>query len=400
MAFRDMESRHTPSILWFAPSYGYGRDLMYYGEIFRALREVRPRMSVAVERDHEYDNPYDIDLRPMFRLSRVPHTRKLGGVEYDATITIPRPDVIVGLTRMAPDALVLIEFTPLTILATLATKFSRKTARLLLVESDPETRGGVSKGPMLALKRWVVRQAHAIQTNNAAGARYLVETLGAPREKVLIRPYLTSRPPGLDGAGHDPKQPVRILFANTLNQRKNATVLLDALAACPADVRANVALQIVGDGPLAESVRNRAADLHDLASCSISSAVSYRELGYYYAQADALAITTRADYRSLSGFEGLGYGLALLASKADGASAETVIEGETGFLLDPMNYRAWAAAITELVRNREMLMAMQAASKQLYERCFSLQTISHNIAAGADLAIARRSENRIRKTSD
>lgn len=365
---------------------------MYFGEIFRALRDLRPRMAVAVRKGQELDNPYGIDLRPVLRFVTLANERVVGGTRYDAAIGVPHPSAALALRRLDPDAVIIIEFGLLSLLATIAT-LGRRTARLLLVESDPALRGGRTSGAVLVMKRWIARRAHTVQTNNEAGRRFIETRLGVAPERILVAPYLTSRPPGRNEASA-PDGPVRILFANTLNERKNARLLLEALALCDAATRAAIRLTIVGDGPERPALEAMASALGPEGDVRFVGAVPYRELGRYYADADILAIPSRADYRSLSGFEGLGYGLALLASAADGATSETVRDGETGFALDPDRAEDWARALARFVADRALLAHCRHGAMRLYEERFSIETIAKNVANGVDRALAERSGHR------
>ena len=359
-------------------SYGYGGDLMYYGEIFNELRKLEPRLAIAVDRDTDFANPHRLDLRPLYR------RRAIGlpsGEGYARELHAASPALAARVAKLAPEVLVTIEFTPVSLLAMFGSLASRGTKRVLLVESDPAERGASTSASVLAIKRRAVGRADAIRTNNEAGARYLVDTLGADSGKVDVGSYLTSRPPG-PAVKIEPRDgPLRLFFANSLTGRKNARVLIEALGMLDDATKSAVSLTIVGDGDQRAMLENLASERGVIEHVRFIGRRAYADLGECYADADVLVNPTSLDYRSLSSFEGLGYGLALLVSDRDGASRETVIEGKTGFTFAPADPQALAGHIAALASDRDRLLAMRRNSLALYEEKFSLGQAAANIAA-------------------
>ena len=384
----DSATQVPTRVIWVSHGYGYGGDLMYFGEIFRAFREHVPAMAVAVDTMTQYRNPYDIALLPLMRLVRRKIRRTSpGGDVYETETTVPGPGLVWRLARWRPDVIIAIEFTPPALMAVIAAALPPARKLVLLIESDPAARGGSRNPLVLAVKRWAARRADVVQTNNPAGRRYAVEDLGVDPARLVVAPYLTSRPPGPEADTAPHAGPLRLLFANTIAERKGLGALLNALALLPADIRNSVDCTVVGDGPLRAGLEERAQGLEMGQRMRFSGRQAYRDLGAFYARADVLVIPSFADYRSLAGFEGLAYGLVLLASQFDGATAETVIEGQTGWTIDPGDPQAIADRIAALVRDRAMVTRMRAASLQRYHAQFSLERIAANLAQSVKLAI-------------
>ncbi|MFA6218822.1 MAG: glycosyltransferase family 4 protein [Erythrobacter sp.] len=370
-------------VLVVSHSYGYGGDLMYYGEIFAALRAIEPRLAIAVDRATGFANPHALDLRPLYRR----HSLALpAGRGYAREIHAASPLLAVRVARMRPDVLVAVEFTPVSLLAMLGSVAVPGCRRLLLVESDPADRGASGACAVLALKRRAVAAADAILTNNEAGRRYLTERLRADPGKIEVGPYLTSRPPGPEVQIEGREGPLRLLVANGLTERKNAAVVIEALAQLPVALRQQVALTLVGDGDQRAMLEAKVAAF-GLADCvRFLGHCRYGELGRHLAAADVLINPTRLDYRSLSSFEGLGYGLALLVSDRDGAARETVIEGETGFTFAPDDPRALAAHIARLAQDPALLQAMRKRALALYSDRFAVERAAANLANAIERA--------------
>lgn len=380
-------------VTWVSPSYGYGGDLLYFGGIFAAFCKHFPATTILVDRTVDYRGAEGLPLQPGLECWHFGGQRTLGQAAYDVSYAIPKPGLIPALLRSQPQALVVIEFTLPALIATALAWFRRDIALLLLVESDPALRGAKSNPVVRAIKRWACRRADAIQTCNAAGKRFLIEELRVPPAKVRVAPYLTSCPPhALQPMHKRDDGRVTILFANSLVSRKGADRLLSALAQLPPAIAAKVAVTIVGEGPERPRLEAMASQLASIPT-SFVGAKPYAELGSDYAAADILAIPTLADYRSLAGFEGLGYGLALLASRADGASEEILDGGRTGLSIDPNDPATIAAAITQMVEHPDQLAAYQHNAKALFEDRFSYAQIASHLADGLVAALDGRRAN-------
>ncbi len=383
-------------VIWVSPSYGYHGDLMYFGEIFRAFIRRFPDTLIPVKHGATFHHAADLPLVPMITSWSLRWKRMVRGVDYGAGIDVPKPGFVRRMLGARADCLITIEFTGLALIAMAAAALRPAMGRVLLVESDPRQRGGSSHPLVLAIKRIACARAHVIQTNTAEGRAYLIEVLRADPARVRVAPYLTSCPPRPDRASllsqpmaGDGTPKLRLLFVNSLQPRKGADHLLAALALLPDAVAARIDLTIVGDGPERSRLAAMAAPLADRLALRFLGAKPYRELGQYYAAADVLVIPSIVDYRSLAGFEGLAYGLALIQSRFDGAARETIVEGETGFAIDPANHADFAARITALVSDPALLARCRAGAARLYAARFSVEQIADNIAQSVRLAIAR-----------
>ena len=378
---RDIEKvQTTGGVLFVSHNYGYANDLLYYGPLLNALRGHEPDLTIAIDKRADYANPYDLPLEGLYdrRSIRLP-----GRGAYVRLLHLAAPGFARTVARRDFDVVAAVEFTPVTLLALSG---ARRAKRVLLVESDPRLRGGNFSPLSLAIKRRAIAAAHVVQTNNEAGARYCVDVLRCPTDKVIVAPYLTSRPPGPVAKPTLSRAGLRLLFANSLTERKNAGLLLDALQLLSAEVLTRVHCTVVGDGEKRAVLERKARDAGLEKHVHFVGHVPYADLGLYHAQADVLVNPTRADYRSLASFEGLGYGLALLVSNADGAAKETVIEGRTGHSFAPDDAAALASHITHMANNPERLLAMRRAAYQLYEERFSVEQAASNLAATIDAA--------------
>ncbi len=376
-------------VVWVSPSYGYGGDLLYFKGLFETFCVRFPATRIFVDPAVHYREAAQLPLVPGLSGWLIDRNRLVGGAAYNAGVHIPSPRFAWQLIAARPQLAITIEFTLASLAAIALSSWGRGFAVLLLVEGDPAARGGSSNRLVLGLKRWACRRAHAIQTSNVSGRQFLIEQLHADPAKIRVAPYLTSAPPrpARAIARSDPR--LHLLFANSLTPRKGAAALIAGIALLPPALARRIRLTIVGDGPERAELESAASHI-DGTEVRFVGARAYASLGQYYADADVLAVPSHADYRSLAGFEGLAYGLALLASRHDGASAETLDGGATGFGIDPRDPATIADALRRLLEEPALLSRCQAAAAELFAERFSYERIVDSLAGSVQAAIARR----------
>lgn len=119
-------------------------------------------------------------------------------------------------------------------------------------------------------------------------------------------------------------------------------------------------LLIVGGGSLKQSLHKKTFDNNVHTSVTITGAVSWKELPGFYAAGDVFAMPVRT--RNL-GFDVEGLGIVYLEASAtgipviagnSGGAPEAVIDGVTGFVLNPNNQMILAEKIIELLQNKEL----------------------------------------------
>jgi phosphatidylinositol alpha-1,6-mannosyltransferase len=160
----------------------------------------------------------------------------------------------------------------------------------------------------------------------------------------------------------------RLLAVTRLVPRKGLDKLLQAMQLLPADVR----LTIIGDGndrerllALARPLGDRVLFLHEAEDA---------ERDAWYAASDALVLPVRDEGDDVEGFgivflEAALAGLPSIAGKSGGA-VEAVLDGETGFLVDPLDPKAIAGAIGTLRADPLLRLRLGEAGKARVLRDF------------------------------
>ncbi|SDO83765.1 Glycosyltransferase involved in cell wall bisynthesis [Klenkia soli] len=334
-----------PRVVWFSRTYGYRGDLMYFGPLLAGVAAQLPGTAVPVGHDEPVERHPDVPLRPLLRSWWVPLRSRRG--EEAPRFPVPRPSTVLRLWRTRPDVAVCLEFTPVALLGMVIARL-RRARVLLLVENDPRFRGAPPTGRAVEVKRRAARLATTVLTSNDEGARYVVDDLGVPAGRVRVGAYLTSAPPG----GPTPAPPVddvvRLLFLNSVTERKGILPLVRSLAALGPTARP-WRLDVVGGGPLVAEVARTAADLGVDDRVRLHGPVDYDDIWAHYADCHVVVCPTDGDYRSLAGFEAVTSGRPALLSVHDGAAAELARSGAAVVLLDPRTEDGVATALDELL---------------------------------------------------
>jgi phosphatidylinositol alpha-1,6-mannosyltransferase len=206
-------------------------------------------------------------------------------------------------------------------------------------------------------------------------SRYTTElaiAAGAPADRIaLISPGVdapavtrTDRP--LDG-------PPTVLTISRLEDRyKGHDVMLRALPLVRAEVP-DVRWHIIGDGPLRQTLEDRAQALGLGDSVQFLGRVSDEARDEELARANAFCMVSRLP---AGRFAGEGFGIVYLEANAHGVpvvagavggATDAVVHGETGLLVDPQDHVAVADALVALLRDRDLAERLARAGRARVE---------------------------------
>lgn len=201
-------------------------------------------------------------------------------------------------------------------------------------------------------------------------ARFLVEDMGVPRERLCVIPNgVPTLPPVVRSAPAG--SPVRILFLGLLGSRKGSDVLIDALAALPAGLpewRATLAGNGDVKGMAAQAARHGLASRIDTPGW-IDSAGARALL----AQADLFVLPSRAENQPVAILEAMMAGVPVVGSDV-GAIPMQVADGETGIIVPAGEVAPLAAALARLLGDAALRAAMGAAGRERALRLFSIES--------------------------
>ncbi len=164
----------------------------------------------------------------------------------------------------------------------------------------------------------------------------------------------------------------RMVFLGNLSEEKGPRVALDVVSRLRK--RLPTKLRFVGDGPLADELRNQAAQLGITDAVELTGSVA--DVRPHLAWADALLLTSQTE-----GFPGVVLEAAAAGTPAVafnvGGTAETIVDGETGIVVPAGDTDGLVAAVEMLASDRPRLAAMgKAARKRVGEEFL----IEHSVA--------------------
>ena len=171
--------------------------------------------------------------------------------------------------------------------------------------------------------------------------------------------------------------PVRAICVATLNELKGHSVLLDALASGGSQLD-RVQLELVGSGPLEESLRDRVAALGLADRARFHGTRSEDEVANMLDAADLFVLPSvvagngRMDGIPVALMEAMATGLPVIASRLSGIP-ELVRDGETGLLASPGDAADLARALREALDDPGGAARRAAAGRDLIELEFDIE---------------------------
>ncbi|MDO8424928.1 MAG: glycosyltransferase family 4 protein [bacterium] len=149
----------------------------------------------------------------------------------------------------------------------------------------------------------------------------------------------------------------QVLFIGRLAEEKGVEDFIEAAARLP-----KVPFAIIGDGPLAEFVRQRA---RHIANLTWLGQLERREVTTYLSRAALLCMPSRwYENAPYSVLEAMAAGVPVVATRIGGLP-ELVRDGETGVLVEPKNPKALAKTIEMLYGNGSALQAYGEAARRI-----------------------------------
>ncbi|WP_229669598.1 glycosyltransferase family 4 protein [Microlunatus endophyticus] len=246
-------------------------------------------------------------------------------------------------------------------------------AELLAISHGHESWWATLPGPSALLRRMGDAVDHVSTISDYTRARIAPALSGSARGRMIriAPPIDTDRfHPAHD---HPAEQPIVIAVGRMVAQ-KGFDVLLRAWAL--REVHRDAELLLVGDGPDQRRLRRLARRLGLEGSVRFAGRVPREAVPGLLQQATIFALPVRTRLAGLNP-EGLGLGfleaaatgLPVIAGRSGGAP-ETVIDGSTGYVVDPHDPQALALRIDELLSDPTRAVRMGAAGRDFVRERF------------------------------
>jgi glycosyltransferase involved in cell wall biosynthesis len=268
-----------------------------------------------------------------------------------------------AIRRLRPDILVAHGGEPLKYLA-----FMERGGIPLIYFAFGIVTESARKGPRHWLYRALMNRAEVV-----AGISHEVwdeaqDLFGVPTERLVLLP--NGRDPTVYRPGKhesDPSGPVKLIFVGHLTRTKRPDWFVAAVAELRRRGRHTVG-EIVGDGPLEESIAQMAGE------SGVSLLGRRTDVPALLSQADVFVFTSVPESEGMPGvlIEAGMAGLPVVATDCPGVST-VLVESQTGFVVDDEDFDGLVAALERLVDDQQLRAAMGAAARRRCVDEFSLE---------------------------
>ena len=186
-------------------------------------------------------------------------------------------------------------------------------------------------------------------------------------------------------------RPPRAVHVARLNRIKDQPTLLRA-ARIVADRIPGFTLDIVGDGPMGDLVRQLAADL-DLGDVVTFHGMQ-EDVARYLSQSDLFVLSSLSEGIAITLLEAMAAALPVVATDV-GGNREVVRPGETGLLVPVGNPATFADAMVDLLQNPARARAMGAAGRQRVVTDFNIVRTARAYEDAYQSLLDRRTGTRV-----
>jgi glycosyltransferase involved in cell wall biosynthesis len=235
---------------------------------------------------------------------------------------------------------------------------------------DPSKRSSPHlHAPLRAAVRWMLAAADEVIGQSRDTVRHVNEIYGVRREVGLI-PLGIERPSTRVAASRAtfglPHDAFVMVTIGRLVARKATTQLVDVLAASAIP---NAHLLIIGDGPDAPAIRQRAADLGVAQRVHLPGQVSEPDKYAALAIADAFVSTSQHEGFGLVFLEAMACGLPIVCYDR-GGQTDFLTSGATGFVVKLNDVIAFGQAVRAIHADIHLRRALSQRNRQLVENYF------------------------------
>jgi glycosyltransferase involved in cell wall biosynthesis len=169
------------------------------------------------------------------------------------------------------------------------------------------------------------------------------------------------------------------LFAGRLVRTKGVFDLLEAYGRLSEDLRRQIGLVLVGDGPLRAELEAVARSIYP-GTVQLAGFVHRNELGSYYGLAECFVFPTHSDPWGLVVNEAMACGLPVICSQSAGCAADLV--KRTGRIVAPQSVAQLAQAMEEIATDPALRNEMSSRSRRTIHR-YSPEQCATGIAEAA-----------------
>jgi len=224
-----------------------------------------------------------------------------------------------------------------------------------------------------------------------------LKNLGVSEPKIFTAPNAVdidffSRAAQISKNGWDTRRKLGLpdryfVYVGRMVTAKGIFELLEAYAKLDGELRSQIALVFVGDGPAKNELMKRASHIRP----GVVRCVGFthrEELAAFYGLAEAVILPTHSDTWGLVINEAMACGLPVISSSVAGCAADLVQEAWNGFIVPPRDVPGLSAAMNSLAKRPELREQMSARSAQRI-RSYSPEAWARGLAQAVEFVFAR-----------
>jgi len=215
-----------------------------------------------------------------------------------------------------------------------------------------------------SIERLISKYIYKFITVSKSIKDYMVDDIGINKNKIIT---IHNGIAGLNKSAHcsSSKKILNLISIGRVAKIKNHYLLLDALNKINNSIDYN--LTVVGDGPELNNIKKYCDKL------KLNDKVNFlgfrNDIENILVDMDLCIVTSDYEGISIAILESMSVGIPVIATSV-GGNPETVINEETGLLIEKGNVDALADAILKLSNNRSLLDTMGIASYQRFKNYF------------------------------
>lgn len=212
--------------------------------------------------------------------------------------------------------------------------------------------------------RFLVKDVDCIIANSSYGAS-LVKKTYKRKADLIAYPSVD-----FDRFKSQGKKENYIFTVSRLDKQKNIDVLLRAFELLPSQLRRKYKLFIGGRGTERKNLQNLAKKLGISKQVKFLGWVKEEKLPRWYAQAKLVVFCAQDEPFGIIPLEAMASGTVVIAANSGGVK-ETILEGKTGYLVEPQNPKVLAKKMAGLLDDQKKLQKMAKNAKIYVEKNFS-----------------------------
>lgn len=221
------------------------------------------------------------------------------------------------------------------------------------------------------LSRTTLKNAKKLIVINIETKKKL-ESMGIDKEKIVIIP------PGIDVKKNDRpslniEKKVNLLVVGYLIQRKGVDLVLRSIEEV-VKTHKNIHLDIVGDGPQMQSLKDLSLQLKIDKYVTFHGFVSQANIFSYYKNASIFINMSKSEGFATVCLEAMNAGLAVISSSVGGFK-EAVENDVNGYIVDQGDYKTLAKKIMYLLNNKNSIIKMGKSSREIVEKKYDWEKV-------------------------